>query len=55
MKRNKITITKKQILNMERTARRNVDVELGISKPTNKVHKSAKQYTRKPKHKQPLI
>lgn len=55
MKRNKITITKHEVLNIERTARRSVDIELGIGKPTNKVHKSAKQYTRKPKHKQPLI
>jgi uncharacterized protein with PIN domain len=54
MKRNKITITAKQILNMERTARRNVDIELGISRPTNKAHKNAKDYTRKPKHKKAL-
>ena len=48
MKRNKMTITAKQILNMERKARRDVDIELGISRPTNKAHKNAKDYTRKP-------
>jgi hypothetical protein len=53
MKRNKMTITAKHILNMERKARRDVDIELGINRPTNKAHKNARDYTRKPKHKQP--
>lgn len=37
---------------MERKARRDVDIELRINRPTNKAHKNAKDYTRKPKHKE---
>jgi hypothetical protein len=52
MKKAKNKITVDQILNMERHARRVVDIELGISSFTaNKVHKSAKSYTRKQKRK----
>ncbi len=43
--KNKITV--KQILNMERHARRVVDIELRISKPRTAIHKSDKAYSRK--------
>lgn len=52
MKKAKNKITFEEILNMERHARRVVNIELGISSfVTNKVHKSAKSYTRKQKRK----
>ena len=40
-------ITKSQILTMERTARRNTDIEFGITPFKSKVHKSKKEYNRK--------
>jgi hypothetical protein len=46
-----IKITKDQILNIERTVRRNIEIEEGTRCNMNRVHKSAKTYTRKPKHK----
>jgi hypothetical protein len=50
MKNNKFTITKEQILTMERASRRLAEIEVGFI-PTHKVHKSVKTYTRKTKHK----
>ena len=50
MKNNKFTITKEQIMTMERASRRLAEIESGFI-PTHKVHKSAKAYTRKDKHK----
>lgn len=43
----KSKITVKQILNIERHARRVVDIELYISKPRTVIHKSDKAYSRK--------
>ena len=54
MKANKQKITKEQIYKMERQARRNVDIELQTPRCRNTVHKSAKQFTRKDKHKKRL-
>ena len=49
-KKNKITVD--EILNMERHARRVVDIELGITSFTpTKIYKSVKTYTRKQKRK----
>lgn len=39
-------ITTTQQLNMERTARRAIDIELGITSFKHKVHKSKKAYNR---------
>lgn len=47
----KLKITAEQIYTMERAARRQTDIELGVSFFKHKAHKSAKDYTRKPKHK----
>ncbi len=47
----KIRITKEQLLQMERTARRESEIEAGISYNRHRVHKSAKSYTRKTKYK----
>jgi hypothetical protein len=48
------TISREQILKMERAARRQEEIDarpLGGFTATHKVHKSAKSYTRKAKHK----
>jgi hypothetical protein len=48
----KIVITVETIRKMEKTAHRVALVEAGIySRPTHKVHKSIKDYNRKPKYK----
>lgn len=39
-------ITKEQILNIERAARRQVDIELGITHCKHKAHKLATDYNR---------
>lgn len=44
-------ITKDDILKMSKAASRQAEIELGMRRPTSKVHKSLKDYTRKPKHK----
>ena len=49
--KNKMKITTEQIYIMERSARRTADIELGVSFFKHKAHKTAKDYTRKPKHK----
>ena len=46
----KMKITKEQILIMERSARRNADIECGVPHFKHKAHKSLKDYKRKPKH-----
>lgn len=50
-------ITKNDIFKMEKAARRKAEIELGIygAFTKNKVHKSAKTYTRKDKHKTSFI
>jgi hypothetical protein len=50
-KSKKIIITTEQIYNIERTARRQADIEMGVPFFKHKAHKTAKDYTRKPKHK----
>lgn len=50
-KNKKMKITAEQIYNIERTARRQADIELGVPFFKHKAHKSVKDYTRKPKHK----
>jgi len=52
--RNTFTITKEQLHIMEKAARREAEIAVGFI-PTHKVHKSAKAYTRKDKHKQKFI
>lgn len=47
--KNRFKITKEQIYKMERAARRESEIEIGII-PTHKVHKSKKLYSRKSKH-----
>jgi hypothetical protein len=49
MKRKKITLA--DIILMDRAARRNIDIELGLNKSTHRVHRSKKSYTRKSKYK----
>jgi len=49
-KNKKMVITKEQILKIERTARRNVDIELQVPRVANNVHASKKTYKRKAKH-----
>jgi hypothetical protein len=44
-------ITQAQILKMERAARRITEIESGINITVTRVHRSAKDYTRKDKHK----
>jgi hypothetical protein len=44
-------ITKFDILNMDRAARRSIDIELGINRSSHRIHQSKKSYTRKIKHK----
>ena len=44
-------ITKLDILKMERTARRNIEIELRLPKLMSTVFVSKKTYTRKVKHK----
>ncbi len=39
-------ITKEQILNMERSVRRSIDIEKGFRPMANKVHRSKKSYNR---------
>lgn len=50
-------ITQSDILKMERAARRNAEIEAGLygAFTKNAVHKSAKTYTRKDKHKKSFI
>jgi len=50
-KKNKMKISAEQIYTMERTARRQADIEMGVPFFKHKAHKTAKDYTRKPKHK----
>lgn len=49
--KNRIVITVEEQLNMERHVRRQIDIENGSLHFKGGVHKSKKQYTRKPKHK----
>lgn len=53
----KLTITKNDIIKMEKAARRNAEIEAGLygAFTKNKVHKSVKTYTRKDKHKKSFI
>lgn len=44
-------ITKEQILKMQSSASRKAEIESGIRRPNTQVHKSLKDYNRKPKHK----
>lgn len=44
------TITKQDILKMTKAASRQAEIDLGMRRPTSKVHKSLKDYTRNPKH-----
>jgi len=47
----KMVITKDDLHRMDKTAHRNALKEEGLLQiPTHKVHKSPKDYTRKPKH-----
>jgi len=39
-------ITKEQIYTIEKGARRNIDIEMGVPHFTNKRHKTAKDYNR---------
>lgn len=50
-------ITQNDILKMERAARRNVEIEAGLygAFTKNAVHKSAKTYSRKDKHKKSFV
>lgn len=43
---NKNKITKEQLLNIERASRRQVDIELGITRFKHKAHKMATDYNR---------
>ncbi len=36
---------------MNKSASRDAEIESGLRRPTNKVHKSMKEYSRKQKHK----
>lgn len=48
----KIQISKETLRKIEKTAHREAIVEAGIyQRPSHKVHKSVKDYTRKAKHK----
>lgn len=47
MKANKMKITKEQLLKIDRAARRNASIELGIPHFKHKTHKSKKDYNRK--------
>ena len=50
-----LTITKEQLLKMDKTAHRNALKETGqLNIPKHKVHKNDKDYVRKPKHKKPI-
>ncbi len=44
-------ITLADIILMDRAARRIVEIEFGMNKSMNRVHRSKKTYTRKEKHK----
>jgi aromatic ring-opening dioxygenase LigB subunit len=56
MKTIKIKIDKEVIRKADKTARRKVLVEAGVyNRPTHKVHKGVKDYTRKVKHKKNFI
>lgn len=46
MKANKMKITKEQLLNIDRAARRKADIELNVPHFKHKVHKSKKDYNR---------
>lgn len=50
-----ISISKDNITKMNRAAARKVEIESGLRRPTYKVHKSPKDYTRKTKHKTSFI
>lgn len=51
MKSFTISITKEQILKMNKAASRNAEIESGLRMPTTRVYKSEKAYNRKPKYK----
>ena len=42
-----LKITKEQLLNFERSARRQADIECGVGVYKSKIHKSAKDYNRR--------
>jgi hypothetical protein len=42
-----LKITKEQLLNFERSARRQADIECGVGVYKSKVHKSVKTYNRR--------
>lgn len=46
-----ISIPQDQIIKMNKAASRKAELECGIARPTSKVHKSQKDYSRKAKHK----
>lgn len=50
-----ISIPKDKIIKMNKAASRNLEIESGLRRPTSKVHKSSKAYTRKSKHKSSFI
>jgi hypothetical protein len=51
MKNFTISIPKEQIRKIDKAAARRAEIEAGLRRPVSKVHKTAKSYTRKPKHK----
>ena len=51
MKSFTISISKDKLRKIDKAASRRAEIEAGIRRPVAKVHKSAKSYTRKSKHK----
>jgi len=47
----KFKITKQQTLNAIRQAERDLDIELGVNRNFNRIHKNKKKYDRKGKRK----
>lgn len=47
----KIKIDPEKLEKISRAASRNAELELGLRRPTHKIHKNKKAYTRKIKHK----
>jgi len=50
-----IRLSKKDKRNAQKTANRNVDLELEFRIPAQRVHKNKKAYNRKEKHKQSFV
>ncbi len=56
MKTMKITIDKESIRKVDKSERRKILVEMGVyNRPTHKVHKGVKDYSRKVKHKKSFL